>query len=71
MLFTQHGVSWENDFSIHLQRGSCCVKETYFVTNGNGEQAKRFRWIIDTVIPVFTDEGRKYIEDRINFEDGD
>lgn len=36
MLFTQRGINW-NDIPTHLKRGSCCIKEKYFV-DGNGKE---------------------------------
>ena len=43
------------------KRGSCCIKEkTQFLTIENYS-----RWIIDREIPIFKDNGRNYIESRI------
>jgi tRNA(His) 5'-end guanylyltransferase len=56
MLMTQKNINW-NDFPTHLKRGSCCVKQN----NAEGRSA----WIIDTEIPIFKGEDRKYIEDLI------
>lgn len=85
MLMTQKGINW-NDFPIHQKRGSCCIKEQYFVENEKGVQFKfedgcsnpmeddcingmyRTRWVIDTEIPIFVNEGRDYIENLIQFE---
>ena len=57
MLMLQNGINW-NDFPTHLKRGSCCIKK-YDETTGRGQ------WIIDTEIPIFKGEGRKYIDDLI------
>lgn len=57
MLFTQHGINW-NDYQTHLKRGSCCIKKPV-------EGSDRSKWTIDTEIPIFKGEGRKYIEDLI------
>lgn len=35
-LFSQKGINW-NDIPTHLKRGSCCIKEKYFV-DGNGKE---------------------------------
>lgn len=51
MLMTQKGINW-NDFPVYQKRGSCCIK-------------KDNQWIIDSKIPVFKGEDRKYIEDLI------
>ena len=80
MLMTQKGINW-NDLPTYQKRGSCCIKEEYAV-NDNGEEVEvdcvtdvdepvesvafRSRWIIDTNIPIFRDEGREYI-DRLVF----
>ena len=74
MLMTQKGINW-NDFHAYQKRGSCCIKEVYYV-NKNGEEVfvkdsnkddvtKRSRWIIDKNIPIFKGEGRQYIENLI------
>lgn len=80
MLMTQKGINW-NDLLTYQKRGSCCIKEEYAV-NDNGEEVEvdcvtdvdepvesvafRSRWIIDTNIPIFRNEGREYI-DRLVF----
>ena len=38
-LISEKGIDW-TDFAIHLQRGSCCVKEKYFVPCENGNYIK-------------------------------
>ena len=74
MLMTQKGINW-NDFPAYQKRGSCCIKEIYYVGK-NGEEVpvedsnkddvtKRSRWIIDKNIPIFKGEGRQYIENLI------
>lgn len=50
-LFTEKGINW-NDFPTHLKRGSCCIK-------------KEDSWVIDNEIPIFTGDGRNYIENLI------
>lgn len=57
MLFTQRGINW-NDYPTHLKCGSCCIKKPV-------EGSDRSKWTIDTEIPIFKGEGRKYIEDLI------
>ena len=74
MLMTQKGINW-NDFPAYQKRGSCCIKEVYYVDK-NGEEVpvedsnkddvtKRSRWIIDEDIPIFKGEDRQYIENLI------
>lgn len=59
MLFTKHGINW-NDYPVRFKRGSCCVK---IPVKGKD----RPKWTIDNEIPIFKAEGRKYIENLINF----
>ena len=82
MLMTQKGINW-NNFPTYQKRGSCVIKEEYAI-NESGEEVEidyitdvneptedvtfRTRWVIDREIPVFRNEGRKYIERLINFE---
>lgn len=79
MLMLQKGINW-NDIPTHLKRGSCCIKEKYFVPDVNGTEYEdidgtgeftqgryRSRWIIDKEIPIFKGDGREYIEKLINF----
>lgn len=80
MLMTQKGINW-NDLPTYQKRGSCCIKEEYWIDvdskeeipsiivyQGFGENAvKRTRWIIDKEIPIFRGEGREYIERVVNF----
>ena len=70
MLMTQKGINW-NDIPTYQKRGSCCIKEFYYVYKGNevseeyayeDDVAERTRWIIDRDIPIFRNEGREYIE---------
>lgn len=74
MLMTQKDINW-NDFPTYQKRGSCCIKEVYYVSK-NGEEVlvedsnkddvtKRSRWIIDKNIPIFKGEDRQYIENLI------
>lgn len=56
MLLTQKNINW-NDYDTDLKRGSCCVK----AVDNNG----RSKWIIDTEIPIFRNEGREYVEHLI------
>ena len=72
MLMTQKNINW-NDFPTHLKRGSCCVKQTatedLTIEHEFGDPEIRTKattkWIIDTEIPIFKGEDRKYIEDLI------
>lgn len=79
MLMTQKDINW-NDFPAYQKRGSCCIKERYFIPSedgkdcvdleGTGEYTSgtwRSRWIIDKEIPQFKGEGRNYIERLIDF----
>ena len=61
MLMLQKGINW-NDFPTHLKRGSCCIKEKY---HDDVYKMDKTRWIIDKEIPIFKNEGRKYIDSLI------
>ena len=74
MLMLEKGINW-NDYSSIFKRGSCCKKEIYYAENiilsmnGNPpkiETTARSRWVVDTEIPIFTQD-RNYIEECINF----
>lgn len=56
MLHEQKGINW-NDFPTHKKRGSCCIKKKEII-----DGIERSKWVIDTEIPNFVDEGREYIE---------
>ena len=76
MLMTQKGINW-NDLPTYQKRGSCCIKEDYYLDKEGNEVSeeyaneddvtKRTRWIIDRDIPVFKNEDRNYIEELINY----
>lgn len=57
MLMLQKGINW-NNFPTHLKRGSCCIRVI-------DEQTNRSNWIIDTEIPIFKGDGRKYIDSLV------
>ena len=68
MLMTQKGINW-NDLPTYQKRGSCCIKESYYLDKDGNEIAKeridavkRTRWIIDKNISIFKNEDRNYIE---------
>lgn len=84
MLMLKKGINW-NDYSVPEKRGSCCikVKETQKISIDdisklnkekesfllNPVNKERKVWIIDKNIPIFVNEGRRYIEDIINCEE--
>lgn len=59
MLMTQKGINW-NDYPTYQKRGSCCIKEKYFINDN-----ERSRWIIDINIPIFKGDDREYIDKLI------
>ena len=74
MLFQERDINW-NDFPTHLKRGSCCVKSEATTTCAktvDGQvitwAAERPHWEIDLEIPIFKEEGRQYINQRILYE---
>lgn len=74
MLMTEKGINW-NDFPTHQKRGSCCIRKQVIVDMKDKvsdeillQVTVRPKWVIDTEIPLFKGEGRKYIEELINFD---
>lgn len=63
MLMTQKGINW-NELPTHQKRGSCCIKTLESVSDSeeNKNETRRPHWIIDTEIPAFINDGRKYID---------
>lgn len=57
MLMLQKGINW-NNFPTHLKRGSCCIRKV-------DETTGHSKWVIDTEIPIFKGDGRKYIDDLV------
>lgn len=57
MLKDEKGIDWEHDFATCYKRGTCCVRDY------NGQ------WYVDTEIPIFKGEDRKYIEQLIQQEE--
>lgn len=51
-LLIEKGINW-NNYSTVEKRGTCCIKDS------------NNKWIIDTEIPIFKEEGREYIERHI------
>lgn len=68
MLIQQKGIDW-NKYAAHQKRGSACIKETYTMDNpdSSADPIIRNRWVIDMDIPIFKDDDRDYIEQRIIF----
>lgn len=62
----QKGKNW-NDLPTVLKRGRCVVKESYEVTTPTGEASQRSRWVVDSEIPIFS-ENREYIEKYLERE---
>ena len=82
MLMIQKGINW-NDLPTYQKRGSCCIKIEENISENNsvekmefGEDRKktvinieRSHWVIDTEIPIFKGENRKYINDLILYNE--
>lgn len=73
MLMTQKGVNW-NDLKTSYKRGSCCVRNRRVISvSADGTATCELRnpkksereWIIDTEVPIFKGDGRKYIDELI------
>lgn len=59
MLLSEKNIDWDS-LPIYQQRGSCCIKKTYYpdITN---TKLMRTHWVIDNETPIFKDD-RDYIE---------
>lgn len=66
MLFTQKGINW-NDYPTHMKRGTCVVKKFVETRDEFDTPVARKKWVIDLDIPIFKEEGRKYIDKLIEF----
>jgi tRNA(His) 5'-end guanylyltransferase len=71
MLMTEKGINW-NDFPTYQKRGSCCIRKEVIVDMKDKvsdeillQVTTRPKWIIDTEIPMFKGEDRKYIDKLI------
>lgn len=63
MLMLEKGINW-NDYPTHLKRGSCCIKKPFKINEGTEQEAIRNKWVIDTEIPIFTQD-KDYINNLI------
>ena len=63
MLMLEKGINW-NDYPTHLKRGTCCIKKPFKINEGTEQEAVRNKWVIDTEIPIFT-QNKDYINKLI------
>lgn len=63
MLMLEKGINW-NDFQTHLKRGSCCIKKPFKINEGTDKESVRNKWIVDTEIPIFT-QNKNYVNELI------
>ena len=63
MLMLEKGINW-NDYPTHLKRGTCCIKKPFNINEGTEQEAIRNKWVIDTEIPIFTQD-KEYINKLI------
>lgn len=63
MLMLEKGINW-NDYPTHLKRGSCCIKKPFKINEGTEHEAIRNKWVIDTEIPIFTQD-KDYVNNFI------
>lgn len=63
MLMLEKGINW-NDYPTHLKRGTCCIKKPFKINEGTEQEAIRNKWVIDTEIPIFTQD-KDYINKLI------
>lgn len=59
MLMLEKGINW-NDYPTHLKRGTCCIKKPFKINEGTDQEAIRNKWVIDTEIPIFTQD-KEYV----------
>ena len=55
MLMLEKGINW-NDYPTHLKRGTCCIKKPFIINEGTEQEAIRNKWVLDTEIPIFTQD---------------
>ena len=63
MLMLEKGINW-NDYPTHLKRGTCCIRKPFKINEGTEQEAIRNKWVIDTEIPIFTQD-KDYINKLI------
>lgn len=63
MLMLEKNNNW-NNYPTHLKRGSCCVKKPFIINKDTEQEAIRNKWVIDTEIPIFTQD-KEYINKLI------
>lgn len=68
MLHEQKGINW-NDYPTPEKRGVCCIKTKSTIMDEKGNTVERTKWIIDKNIPVFTGEGRNYIDKYVDIDE--
>lgn len=66
MLYLQHGINW-SDYPIYQKRGSCCIRVEDVIVANDGSKCVRHKWVVDNFIPIFSGDGREYIDKLINF----
>lgn len=59
MLMLQKGINF-NNMPIEFKRGVCCVRRHVPIDNPGQPAVTRYKWVIDTEIPIFTQD-RQYI----------
>lgn len=66
MLLQEKSIDWDK-LPIALQRGACCVKQTYTWVADDGNEVIRSKWVIDKDTPLFS-ENPEYVNSRIMFK---
>lgn len=67
MLHEEKGINW-NNYITDFKRGSCCIKIPKEIETEHGTVI-RGKWEIDHNIPIFSGEGRKYIDNLLKIEE--
>lgn len=64
MLHEQKGINW-NDYCTDFKRGSCCIKQKREFKTPDGKIVTRNGWTVIHEIPIFSGEGRDFIENLL------
>ena len=59
MLMLEKNINW-NDYPTPLKRGSSCIKIPCKINEGTENETTRNKWVIDTEIPIFT-QNKDYV----------
>jgi hypothetical protein len=67
MLLNKCGIDWY-DFPAEMRNGTCCSNMEHEVLN-HGKYIQKKGWVIEYHIPIFSGEGRHFIDKIIGYKD--